>query len=122
MEHTIELAKANGYKVYKVKSHDYVRLVTPRRNVLCISKSYWGNGLVFTLMYKPSKDNGSGCTCHKTSEGFYFGIPDHQMTLEKLEELEDYGCKYANELGASLYKDPQEFFDSESRFWKFEEV
>ena len=117
IQNVIDMAKANGYRAYIVEGYDsWAILVTPRNNVITVSKAEWGNGLRFTLNYKANRNCGTGCSCHKDRDEWDWGLKS--VTIKGLEQLEEEGYRYAKRLRAKLYESPEEFLEYERKFWK----
>ena len=114
----LDMAKANGYKVWRISGHDWAWLITPKGNVMCISEADFGNGFHFTLQYVPNKNCGSGCSCHEYGGDGEWDFGLVRVTVKGLEELEADGLRFARELGAPLYYSPDAFLQEQRRFWK----
>lgn len=112
-------AMQKGYKAYVVDNDEYYYgyIITPRDNVLCVTPAeFWG--AFISLKYVPSKNTGSGCSCHGNvvfGEHYVMEIKD----IETLVSLENEGLKYAVELKAKMYKNSRECLE---KLWDKEEL
>ena len=107
------IAKMEGYKVYTVKGHEsFGFVITPLDNVLVVNKANFGNGVTFTLEYKPSQKCGSGCSCME--DDYDFGVTD--ITETELKGYENDGMVFARKLKAPLYKNSTEWMTT--TYWK----
>lgn len=103
-----------GCKAYMVEGHNsFGYIVTPNGNVLGVNKATWGTGVNFCLEYNPDQKTGRGCSCHASTEEWDFGI--RNLDAKTLNKLEKEGLKYAHQLKAKLYKNPEEWM--ESTYW-----
>lgn len=117
IQNVIDMAKANGYKPYIVEGYNsWAWLITPRNNVITVSKAEWGNGLRFTFDYKANRNCGTGCSCHEDRDEWDWGLKS--VTIKGLEQLEDEGLRFARKLNAPFYESVDEFLAYERKFWK----
>ena len=109
-------AMKHGYKAYTINNSDeYGFLITPNGNVLHVGRATWGNGVVFSLEYKPSRRCGSGCSCHDDDD-YDWGFT--KVTIKGLEDFEKAGLKFARELKAPMYRNPEEWIADKQKFLK----
>lgn len=85
----------------------YAYIITENDKVISVSAYPFG-GYHASYKYKPSKQNGSGCICY-TPDGEE--VVDYINTIDELEALERSGIAFANKLGATHYKNSEEFLD-----------
>ena len=108
-----ELSK-NGYRCFIRKenpSYMYGFIITPNDNIIYIQRdSFDWMGWTFSLKYKPSQKNGSGCGC--------FENPVQEITLEIIQEAEKQGLMFARRLKATLYNNSEEYI---KKLWNKEE-
>jgi hypothetical protein len=106
----LEYATTQGYKCYETKREfsAYGWLITPNGNILYVQPDDYCGGYRFSLKYKPRKDTGSGCSCNDE--------PLHRVTLGTLQQIEQAGLNFANELKATLYteQEVENFFE---KYW-----
>lgn len=104
----LEYAAKNGYTAYAIKGHDsFGYLITPKGNVLAVTKAQWGKGVNFSFEYKANRKCGRGCSCHNSTDEWYWGLLS--VTTKGIEELEAEGYKFARQLKAPLYKSADEW-------------
>lgn len=117
IQNVIDMAKENGYRVYAVEGYNsWAWLVTPRNNVMTVSKAEWGSGFHFTFDYKANRNCGTGCSCHKDRDEWDWGLIS--VTVKGLKQLEDEGLRFARQLNAPFYESVDEFLEYERKFWK----
>jgi len=110
----LQAAKTSGCKAYKVKKHDtFGYIITSNNNILAVSKSMWGAGVVFTFEYIPSQKTGSGCACMEGGE-HDFGITE--INAETIAYYEKEGFEFAKKLKATFYSSPAAWM--EKLYWK----
>ena len=99
-----ELAK-DGYKSYlhndSTDGYLYGYLITPSDTVMYVQRGDYGYGWTFSIQYKPSKNNGSGCGC----------LANHidDLSLAVIQQAEREGLAFANRLNATHYKNSAEW-------------
>lgn len=113
----LEYAATQGYKCYETQSKFYAYgwLITPNGNILYVQPGDYYGGYRFSLKYKPRKDTGSGCSCNNYDEPLY------KVTLETLQQIEQAGLNFANELKATLYT-KQEVKDFFKNYWNKDNI
>ncbi len=103
LEKAIESIKElDGYEIFTVPQQNFIYVVTPDQNVLCIYADTFG-GLKASLEYRPGPNTGTGCRC---TDGVFF-----EVTKEYIKYLEKEGLAFANQLGAKFYESPEGFFN-----------
>lgn len=85
----------------------YAYIITERDKVICVS-SYRFGGYHVSYKYNPSGRNGTGCMCY-TPDGKE--VVGYINTVEELKALESSGIAFANRLGATHYKNSEEFLN-----------
>lgn len=103
----LESLKEYGYKSYYVEpeyptGRGYAYTVTPNRNILYLGERF-GEGIGISFLYPPQKRNGSSCSCSAR------GV---ELSLETIQEAEIAGYAFACNLGATLYKSPDEWYST----------
>lgn len=109
--------KKEGYKgyIFNEKYWLFGYVITPRQNVIYIQRdTYDFRGWTFTLKYKPSRKNGSGCQCLES--------PIRNINKDILIQAEKEGLLFAKKLKAELYKNVDEFLASLYNKEKYQEV
>lgn len=103
-----------GYSCYITREDSYFvygLIVTPNDNVLYIQRDTFAwRGWVFTFMYVPSWEHGSGCTA--------LAEPVQNISVDTIAMAEKNGLAFAKNLGATLYKNSKELFTSIPNFEK----
>lgn len=103
--------------IYCDKKGDFLwgKILTEKVNVLYIQRdSFKWRGWTFSLRYKPSKKNGSGCEC--------FEEPLQEVSYDDILRAEMEGLEFARKLGATLYTDGRKELESSYRFDYMERV
>lgn len=85
----------------------YAHIITERDTIISVSAYHFG-GYRVSYKYKPSGRNGTGCIC-STPDGKE--VVGYINTVEELNALESSGIAFANRLGATHYKNSEEFLD-----------
>lgn len=76
-------------------------LFPDKKTIMYVQNGYfWGYD--FSIQYIPSRQTGSGCSCHGDNPD---SIPESEITWEKLVELKAEGLRFARELRARMYND-----------------
>lgn len=94
-----------GFTVYINKDEDYLYayVITPNGHILNIDRDifpHW-KGWNVSFNYIPSEKNGSCCACLKE--------PVHTLSIEILNESEQYGLHYTSGGRIKRYASPDEF-------------
>lgn len=113
----LERAVGAGYRAFECTrdTSAYGWVITPSHNLLYVECAL--GGFRVTLCYKPSRENGTGCSC--LNRGLQSEISCVDMVV--LAQLELSGLLYAESLGASLYTpfEVESYFDL---YWDRENV
>ncbi len=104
ISHLEKLTK-KGYRCYICTDDNYAygEIITPNDNVLGVQHEYFG-GYTFSLQYKSTSKNGSGCRCLKE--------PVNEITEEIINQAELEGLSFARSLNAQLYKNSEEWYSN----------
>ena len=115
----LQLAKANGCECYMIKpnaNYAYGYIIFPDGTPMYVQKG-WFWGLDFSISYIPSRETGSGCSCHGEDS-----ISADDIDWQMLLSLKNRGLAFARNLKAKLYPNVDTFIKGRWNWENYERV
>ena len=91
-----------GYRVLAVEDQSYGFIESKKGNVIKVTRSPYGEGVIFCLAYWPTAKNGTCCSCMGANRFAYDWGVEH-FDPDELDKYEEKGLIFARQLKAPLY-------------------
>jgi hypothetical protein len=107
LEQVLSPLNQHGYESYLIDSGGYAFIKTPKDNVLYVQINNLSHQAEISICWQRSIEHGTGGRCTMLNPS--------DISMETMEQAENKGLKFAQEVKASLYSNSNKFFDN---YWE----